>query len=89
MRFLSPGRFLCIDLARLLESSRVLDESSHQHAFGAAPRLSVVVADIHRRLDRTSLAVGHTTALRIALHFAIVPSDLADDIVESFIDIDS
>lgn len=60
--------------------------TSHYHALGAAASLGVVVANIHR-LDSTS-SVGHATALRVALHLAVVTSDLTDDVVEGLVDVD-
>lgn len=64
-----------------------LPSLSHEYTLGAAPSLSIVVANVHR-LDRTS-SIRHATALRVALHFAIVPSDLANDIVECLVNVDS
>lgn len=60
---------------------------SHEHALRAAPSLSIVVAHIHW-LDRAG-SIRHATALRVTLHLAVVPPDLANDIVESLVDVDS
>lgn len=59
---------------------------SHYHALGAASRLGIVIADIHR-LDGTVWCRG-AAAGRVSLHFAVEASDFADDIVECLVDVD-
>lgn len=63
-----------------------LDSPSHNHAFGAATRLDVVVASFH--LVDWAVAVGNPTAGRVALHLAVVPPDFSDNIVESLVNVD-
>lgn len=61
-------------------------EASHYHALGAASRLGIIIADIHR-LDG-AVWCRSTTAGRVSLHFPVEATDFADDIVECLVDID-
>lgn len=70
-----------------LNLSTEASATSHYNALGAAASLGVVVANLHR-LDR-SCSVRHAAGVRVALHLAVVPADLPDDVIERLVDIDS
>jgi hypothetical protein len=62
--------------------------SLHHHAFRAATSLGVLLARfhyLHGAIGRVRIAA----VLRISLHFAVEPPDLADDVIERFINVDS
>lgn len=61
--------------------------SLHEDALGAAAGLSLAVVHVHLLRGVVSGVVA--TASRVALHLAVVSSDLANEVVESLVDVEA
>ena len=71
------------------ETDRVaLVNSSHNHTFGAAAGFGFVFLHVHGLGDTVASRIVTATS-GVTLYFAVIPSDLANNIVKSLIDIDS
>lgn len=60
----------------------------HDDTLGAAASFGLAFAHLHLA-GRTAIATVAATAGRIALHLAVVATDLSDNIVESLVDVNA
>jgi hypothetical protein len=60
----------------------------HEHTLGTASCFLLAVVHIHG-LGGSVGARGTAAASRVALHLAVISSDLSHDIVEGLVDVDS